>query len=38
MEVAVEVTLGGTRAPVLTCPLGLWRLAVSFAKAEKAHP
>ena len=37
MEGVVEDTLGGTRAAVLTCLIGLWRLAVLFAKAMRVH-
>ena len=38
MEVAVEETVGEARAPDLICPLRLLRIAMLFAKAEKAHP
>ena len=38
MEGAVEVTVGGTRAPGLISLQRMWRLAVLVAKAGKAHP
>ena len=37
MKVAVKEIVGETSAPNLICLLRLWRLAVLFFKAEKAH-